>query len=197
MFWRTYEYSDHEIGDRQIRLLRIQKKSIFGVIRCEIFPVSLEEAKKKHAYQAISYTWGSATEKRLINLNKCRFEVPEIVYELLKDRSSWTNEPVIWIDSICINQQDNTDKDSQVRLMRDIYKNASDVLVWLGNPRNADWAMTFIADINAEFKKSTKAVALEKIKQSLWAKKCSHPLGYPPVVAFSSLLSHLYWKRVW
>lgn len=37
-----------------------------------------------------------------------------------------------WIDAICINQEDSTEKTSQVQLMGQIYKQASTVTIWLG-----------------------------------------------------------------
>ncbi len=37
-----------------------------------------------------------------------------------------------WIDAICINQDDNTEKTSEVLKMADIYRSAASVLVWLG-----------------------------------------------------------------
>jgi hypothetical protein len=39
----------------------------------------------------------------------------------------------LWVDQICINQDDLVEKSSQVTLMKDIYKQAHLVLVWLGN----------------------------------------------------------------
>jgi Heterokaryon incompatibility protein (HET) len=38
----------------------------------------------------------------------------------------------VWIDAICINQEDIEERASQVRLMRGIYQNARRVVVWLG-----------------------------------------------------------------
>lgn len=37
-----------------------------------------------------------------------------------------------WIDAICINQGDSTEKGHQVRIMADIYRKADEVLAWLG-----------------------------------------------------------------
>jgi hypothetical protein len=43
-----------------------------------------------------------------------------------------TEERVLWIDAICINQQDDEEKAHQVQMMRQIYSLAKDVVVWLG-----------------------------------------------------------------
>ena len=41
-------------------------------------------------------------------------------------------ERIIWIDAICINQEDNDEKGQQVQSMAKIYAKASRVIVWLG-----------------------------------------------------------------
>jgi hypothetical protein len=45
-------------------------------------------------------------------------------------------ERILWIDAICINQEDNEEKGRQVRLMAKIYAKASRVVVWLGKAAN-------------------------------------------------------------
>ena len=42
------------------------------------------------------------------------------------------NERYLWIDQICINQDDIKERGSQVQLMREIYSGATCVLAWLG-----------------------------------------------------------------
>ncbi|PVH76869.1 hypothetical protein DL98DRAFT_372665, partial [Cadophora sp. DSE1049] len=39
---------------------------------------------------------------------------------------------MLWADAICVNQQDNVGKSHQVQQMKQIYENASKVIVWLG-----------------------------------------------------------------
>lgn len=40
---------------------------------------------------------------------------------------------LLWIDAICINQQCDKEKTSQVKIMGQIYRNAARVIVWLGD----------------------------------------------------------------
>lgn len=40
----------------------------------------------------------------------------------------------LWVDAICINQEDNNEKTDQVQLMTWIYASAKGVLVWLEEP---------------------------------------------------------------
>lgn len=44
----------------------------------------------------------------------------------------------IWIDAICIDQSDSTEKATQVPLMSEIYRQALQVNVWLGVPSYGD-----------------------------------------------------------
>jgi hypothetical protein len=39
----------------------------------------------------------------------------------------------VWIEAICINQADDQEKSHQVAMMGDVYENASNALIWLGD----------------------------------------------------------------
>lgn len=85
-------------------------------------------------YEALSYVWGGFGEDPYpINLDGFRFEVTAnlftAMYYLRREHESRT----FWIDSICIDQDDPDERSSQVQLMRDIYKCARRVVVWLGD----------------------------------------------------------------
>jgi hypothetical protein len=57
----------------------------------------------------------------------------------LRDRSI---ERIIWVDAVCINQNDGEEKGQQIQLMAKIYGQASRVLVWLGEAAdNSDQAL--------------------------------------------------------
>ena len=42
------------------------------------------------------------------------------------------HDRTFWIDSICINQEDDEERTQQVSIMRMIYQQASKVTIWLG-----------------------------------------------------------------
>ncbi|KAK4171963.1 heterokaryon incompatibility protein-domain-containing protein [Triangularia setosa] len=44
------------------------------------------------------------------------------------------NEPLtLWVDAICINQKDNPERSVQIRIMKDIYRTALAISIWLGH----------------------------------------------------------------
>lgn len=53
----------------------------------------------------------------------------------------------LWVDAICINQQDDVEKTSQVAAMGNIYESAARSIVWLGQEslqRDCELAIAFI-----------------------------------------------------
>lgn len=47
----------------------------------------------------------------------------------LRDPDEWGT---LWIDAICINQEDIEERNEQVHYMHKIYHTAAEVLIWLG-----------------------------------------------------------------
>jgi hypothetical protein len=87
----------------------------------------------KPIYEALPYTWGDDTTKKIISLNGYEFGVSTNLFEALIGLRSSRTERVLWIDAISINQRDTDDRNSQLQLMPFIYKRAKTVLVWLGS----------------------------------------------------------------
>ncbi|KAE8454154.1 hypothetical protein EG329_005079 [Mollisiaceae sp. DMI_Dod_QoI] len=58
------------------------------------------------------------------------------------------NSRVLWIDAICINQDDKDERSAEVIEMGSIYRNASQVIVWLGlSSHNSDLALQTLSRI--------------------------------------------------
>jgi hypothetical protein len=39
---------------------------------------------------------------------------------------------ILWVDAVCINQQDKSERNEQVRWMGEIYSSVQQVIIWLG-----------------------------------------------------------------
>jgi hypothetical protein len=85
----------------------------------------------------LSYVWGTEKAPDPILLDGQPFYITENLKDaLIMIQHGSKKERVLWIDAICINQNDSLERNAQVRQMRHIYSSARRVLVWLGDD---DW----------------------------------------------------------
>ncbi|WAO94488.1 HET domain-containing protein [Fusarium falciforme] len=96
-------------------------------------------------FTALSYVWGvSPSLTKTIHCNGITVPVGTNCWSALWHLRNgyYSDDPTvsggsrdimtIWVDSICINQQDLKEKESQLQLMADIYSLARQAFVWLG-----------------------------------------------------------------
>ena len=102
-------------------------------------------------FRAISYAWGSPELTQSINCNGQRLLVTSSVFELLSSTVilDLCDELPIWVDAICINQRDDTEKADQVSKMGALYSLADEVILWLGPTSfDSDLAMDTIRAVS-------------------------------------------------
>lgn len=101
-----------------------------------------EELLKTHhqkPYSAVSYTWGepNLTEDLFIHGNNesapsSRLKITHNVKSMLSHLRKAHKPRSLWIDAICLNQSDDSEKALQIPLMGEIYSQADKVHIWLG-----------------------------------------------------------------
>lgn len=90
------------------------------------------------AFTALSYVWGDPAKTDEIIIDGKRLPITASLYSALRQvQVQSTFDIRVWADAICINQQDLAERSTQVQLMRQIYHNARDVLIWLGSSSEA------------------------------------------------------------
>ena len=100
---------------------------------CDSLPkIGDPEADWVPQYEALSYTWGPQSPTVEITINEQPFAVRENLYNALTRLRRSDKHRVLWIDAICINQEDIIERSDQVQRMRSIYQRAETVLIWLG-----------------------------------------------------------------
>lgn len=114
---------------REIRLLHLHTGLNTDPIETHLTPTSLTS---NPTYNVLLYAWGPENEHVTIKTQDQHFRVTRNLYQCLVRLRRETEELVIWIDAICINQGSNQEKNTQVPLMRDIYLLARRTFVWLG-----------------------------------------------------------------
>jgi hypothetical protein len=94
----------------------------------------VRRASKPH-YTAVSYTWGNEDASEIIYLDDRRFRVRPNLWSCLYYMASAARTAAwdyLWVDAICINQTNDAERNFQVRLMDQTYRDAICVSVWLG-----------------------------------------------------------------
>ncbi|RAQ49421.1 hypothetical protein AFGD_002049 [Aspergillus flavus] len=97
---------------REIRLLTIVPAlSSKARIKCSLQVASLDSFPR---YEAISYVWGDIQEKQDILLDGRTIQVPTNVRRILQRLRHRMQRRVIWIDYVCIDQENVAEKNTQV-----------------------------------------------------------------------------------
>jgi hypothetical protein len=98
-------------------------------IVCTLVHIAFGERPK---FQALSYMWGDEHAKESIILDGCEFAVRKNLRDALGHLRKRARDTLFWIDALCINQRDMEERNTQLRMMSQIYFRASTVVIWLG-----------------------------------------------------------------
>lgn len=130
-------YRRIQSADGDIRILIVQPGQLQDPLKChlEVARLSLDQGSKPEnppSYEAISYCWGDPTPCKPCDLNGISVKIPVSASEVIH-RFRLPDAPRrIWIDALCINQQDITERGEQVSLMGAVYSQCTRCLIWLG-----------------------------------------------------------------
>ncbi len=83
-------------------------------------------------YEALSYAWGIDIIRRPIILHGFWFAVTISLFSALRRLRRPTEPRILWVDALCINQQNIQERGGQVSLMGEIYSRCHQCLIWLG-----------------------------------------------------------------
>jgi hypothetical protein len=173
-----------DLSEGQIRLLQIKPGYALGTIECTFTYLDLQDDGD---YVALSYTWGLATPSVPILVNGAVTLVTENLYmALLYLRKGGMSK--VWVDALCINQKNLTERSIQVSQMARIYQRASMVFVWLGEGN----ALTERA-----FNELYELIQYVEWDNKIPAAHFNTDLAHPKWRAISELLYRPWFRRVW
>jgi len=170
-------------------------------------------------FEALSYHWGDQGDPTSISLSKCQsLETPSSNMEsgsldigrnlasALRALRRQDKRRILWCDSICINQQDLPERAAQVQRMKDIYRYAKSVVVWLGPETSwstiametVRWAVeqieiTTVDYIHGNYCFKPKSTADQRILKTV----DPLPLGRSQWLAIEQLVALDWHKRLW
>jgi hypothetical protein len=164
-----------------IRLLRVHPPR-----QGELIHIGLWEQPQADpvSYRCLSYTWGDLSDTSTIQVNGRLMNVGSNLHAFLVSAAQRFSYETLWIDAICIDQSDSTEKGHQVQRMGDIFKSATEVLVWLGD----DASVARLFDWTREH-----STLWHNIRYYLPSERTPKHLR----AACQTLVNHSYWTRAW
>jgi len=182
-------YHHCHLNPFKIRLMTLLPDTFGSDLQSHLARYTLNEAKD---YDALSYVWGKIEDRarHLLHVNGYPVILTANLYHALQHIRDPAEPAILWVDAICINQNDTTERGSQVLLMRNIYSGAKQVVSWLGVPSMDVRVVTeFIAELDREDDGELNHVS---ILQSVFDPKFLNKWQ-----AILYLFSFPYWKRGW
>lgn len=180
-----------------IRLLRLLKSEGSSGVRVKLDTFCLTDPACPPFF-TVSYTWGEGFSNELISVNGCDKQVLRSLMPLLQMLCSGScpdfnlQEDWFWIDSICIDQANINERAAQVKLMGQLYRQAAQTIVWLGEEtEDAKQGLDFILTL------SQSRISLRQAVKRHQKKVPPELEGHPGWKSLERLLSNPWWRRVW
>lgn len=128
----AYDNIYKELPESWIHLLELDPGTT-QPINCSLKPILLSDAVG-HNFEALSYEWGRNNKDylRVIELHGSGFFITKSLHGALLELRRPDTPRWLWVDALCINQSDQSEKAVQLKLMARIYRSAEEVAAWLG-----------------------------------------------------------------
>lgn len=135
-------YSHAPLQDtNSIRLLHLESGCDSTPLIAHLASHRLEDHS---SYDALSYVWGEPDLTKSLLIDGQELHISKNLHDILLQLRCSDRNRVLWIDAICINQNDDNEKGQQVAMMGQIYQQAENVLCWLGElSTHRLWALKY------------------------------------------------------
>jgi hypothetical protein len=112
----------------QIRVLDLLPGSKTDIIRCGLRAIAINHDTP---YEALSYTWGTPDRCHQVDCGASYLCITSTLQEALVTLRHPSQKRTLWIDQLCINQEDVSERNAQVKVMHLVYKHARRTIVFL------------------------------------------------------------------
>lgn len=199
--YTPYQYTPLNEELNEVRLLTLHEGDFTAGVQVSIHTVPLMP-ENPPIYEALSYVWGSTENLTDIKVgNDClavtRNLAKALPYLRYKDKPR-----TLWIDAICVNQQDLKERGHQVKNMADLYRLANRVIVWLGPEKNhSDRGMRTLDRLSSQLEVDESTCEMKpasKEAEPHWSDdRRIFPCSYGELLAINEVLSRPWFERLW
>ncbi|KAL5330936.1 hypothetical protein ACEPPN_000462 [Leptodophora sp. 'Broadleaf-Isolate-01'] len=186
-----------------IRLLQMPWGRGTSTFDGDLVPFALQTCPD---FVALSYTWGKDMHSQAININGHDVHVTENLHSFLKlipDLPEFSPDTWWWINAICINQNDEKEKSSQMAIMGKIYENATQTVIWLGEENDVHFGEEsrdcrhVIKNLYRLCDETENASGKDKLASRAAMEWLRDPKSGVDWGAVRRLLLRPWWRRVW
>ncbi|KAI1346488.1 heterokaryon incompatibility protein-domain-containing protein [Xylaria sp. FL0043] len=135
-----------------------------AIVRGELAEHRLSDDTAAQGYTTLSYAWGDGKDAHIIFIGDRQLTIGHNLDTALRDIRRKDRPIRLWVDALCINQEDVKERNHQVQQMRRIYSSASETIIYIGGEiggnfeysawnfleRNAAWAMNENGDADPD-----------------------------------------------
>lgn len=188
-----------------------------GRIQCSLLHGEIDRKGSSQSavqvYHALSYEWGPTQNPIDIEVNGCCFSVRQNLWQYLDKarRTPELHQNALWVDAICINQDDIQERNRQVSCMGEVYANASRVIVWLGYGDSVvEATIEFLDQCYRSPAERNLTYVLDNMEEEYSPARVRAHHGYlgsvardqfglsePIIDLFDRIVSLTYWTRAW
>lgn len=144
---RKLKYNTLSDPKCQLRLISVKPASEHARIKASMKTFDAKTAIP--GYGAVSYTWGDPARVKTISVNGTPVDVSYNCWYVLS-QARRHRKGYLWIDALCINQQNDAEKGTQVARMSEIYSRAHAVYCAVGEHRDdSEWFCELIERFQA------------------------------------------------
>ena len=196
-----YQYTPLNDDLKEIRLLTLYGGDFKADIHISIRTVPLSPDNPP-TYEALSYVWGSLKNPIDIHVGVQTLAVTQNLAGALPYLRYRDKPRTLWIDAICVNQQDLKERSRQVRRMADMYRLADRVVVWLGpGNKHSSYGVRLLDELSSKLTVDWMSGTMEPTSNDAdkhWADRNEElPYSDRELRAIYSLIECPWFERLW
>lgn len=180
---------------------------------CYEVPAEID-SEYKPLFEALSYVWGSQEDGESIVVESSldfgqnadiplhsTIKIGKNLAEALRHLRYLEHGRTLWVDALCIDQNNHIERNFQVKKMAYIYSSARHVIIWLGvedkGSKNAISTLSYIGK-QAEFTKEHQLIGAPEATEEDWhAGAVNLPYDESTYSAITELLKRPWFSRLW